>query len=284
MPAFSAQAARPRPALFRALGVSDPPARIEIEGRGYARVEIFKHDSWAATALYQGPTGLVVAKFNRRQPILGVPMVWLGRRLARHEAAVMKRLAGLPSAPAAVGAVAVDGARQENAVARRYVAGHPLRRGERVRAEFFPAFERLLAEVHRRGIAYMDLHKRENVIVGEDGLPYLIDFQVSFLLGESRWARCWPLRKLLTLLQQGDRYHLLKHRLHHEAKSATAKAEAAAARPWWIRAHRAVAVPFRALRRRLLTILGVRQGDGRATSEFFPEDAVRREQALRHAA
>jgi hypothetical protein len=37
-----------------------------------------------------------------------------------------------------------------------------------------------------------------------------------------------------------------------------------------------VAVPFRSARRRLLVLLGIRKGRGRAETEHFPEDAVRR--------
>jgi hypothetical protein len=47
-------------------------------------------------------------------------------------------------------------------------------------------------------------------------------------------------------------------------------------RPWWIRAHRCVAVPFRTVRRRLLTVLGIRSRSGHAFSEAFPEVAHRR--------
>ena len=43
---------RPRPALFRALGRHDPPSEIEVAGDLYRRSSVFKHDSWAATALY----------------------------------------------------------------------------------------------------------------------------------------------------------------------------------------------------------------------------------------
>ena len=47
-------------------------------------------------------------------------------------------------------------------------------------------------------------------------------------------------------------------------------------RPWWIRAHRCVAIPFRTVRRRLLTALGIRSKSGHAFSEAFPEIAHRR--------
>jgi hypothetical protein len=41
-----------------------------------------------------------------------------------------------------------------------------------------------------------------------------------------------------------------------------------------------VAVPFRNLRRRLLVVLGIRKGRGRAETEHFPEDAVRQSLVL----
>ena len=62
---------QPRPRVFRALGKADPPEQVEIDNHSYRRVDILKHDSWAATALYQGPRGMVVAKFNRQQSVLG---------------------------------------------------------------------------------------------------------------------------------------------------------------------------------------------------------------------
>ncbi len=47
----SSQLVRPRPALFRALGRDEPPSVVTIGGEKHELIEIFKHDSWAATAL-----------------------------------------------------------------------------------------------------------------------------------------------------------------------------------------------------------------------------------------
>lgn len=69
-----ADAVRPRPPLFRALGAAEPPAGVRVDGVDYTRVTVFKHDSWAATALYAADEGLITAKFNRIQPIFVVPM------------------------------------------------------------------------------------------------------------------------------------------------------------------------------------------------------------------
>ncbi len=269
---------KPRGPVFRALGAAEPPAAVTVGGQVYLRTEIFKHDSWAATALYTGHEGRIVCKFNRVQSFFGIGMAWIGKRLAGRERLALERLADLPNVPISMGDVIVDGVRWPNAIARRYVAGHPLLRKEQVPAGFFDSVDVTLAEMHRRGIAYVDLHKRENIIVGDDGKPYLIDFQICFDVTHRR-VRCWPgTRGLFDLLCQADRYHFSKHVLNHaHANDATAQAMIAANRPWWIRAHRSIAVPFREMRRRLLVALGVRSGKGRAESEHFAEDAVRRE-------
>jgi hypothetical protein len=59
-------AARPRPAPFRALGAADPPATITLDGETFRRVEILKHDSWAATAVYRSATRTAIKLQTRR--------------------------------------------------------------------------------------------------------------------------------------------------------------------------------------------------------------------------
>src|SRR5262249_8610660 len=161
----------------------------------YDRVDIFKHDSWAATARYRCERpGVpdIVCKFNRIQSILGLPMSWLGRRLAQREGQALRDLAGLDGIPAVCGPIVSDGRILPNAVAHDYVDGHPLGSDERPDDRFFARLLTLLLAVHDRKIAYMDLHKRENVLVGDDGKPWLIDFQVGFRLGGSYWSRIPP--------------------------------------------------------------------------------------------
>jgi hypothetical protein len=160
----------------------------------------------------------------------------------------------------------------KHAVAHAYVPGEPLCHKHRLDDRFFPALRAMLAAMHYRGIAYVDLHKRENILVNERGEPYLIDFQVCFGVWSKRWGRTALGKTLLKALQQADRYHLAKHVAAHRPDQA-----GEIERPWWISAHRVVGVPLRQMRRRLLTWLGIRQRGGRAETETFPEEAVRRE-------
>ncbi|MBL8867508.1 MAG: hypothetical protein JNK93_18275 [Planctomycetia bacterium] len=273
MPAHSV---RPRPAIFRALGTADPPATVEVDGETFHRDEIFKHDSWAATALYSNGRRRIVCKFNRMQPVGWFATDWIGRRLAARERAALERLADLPNVPKALGDVRVDGRIWRTAVARAHVAGHPLGKGERVGPAFFPTLEATLATMHDRGLAYVDLHKRENIIVGDDGRPHLIDFQIGFDAAHRR-VRHWPgAAWLFTILCRSDLYHLAKHLAKHDpVRGGEAARTLKRQRPWWIRAHRFAAVPLREARRRLLKTLGVRSGAGRVESELFVEDGLR---------
>src|SRR5688572_6762548 len=101
---------RPRPAFLRALGAADPPARIEIGGTACALRDVFKHDSWAATALYAAQDGRrFICKFNRQEALFGLPLGWLGRLLARREGAFLAALGDLPNVPAPAGAVTCQG-------------------------------------------------------------------------------------------------------------------------------------------------------------------------------
>ena len=263
---------KPRPHWLKALGGEPLPATVAIDGVLHRLRETFKHDSWAATGLYEGSPGVLrVVKLHRHAPVGGFPMGWLGRTMARHEIYLLRSLADLKGVPKLAGQVTVDGHRLANAVARDYIEGHPLGDREEVNQSFFPTLEAMLRAMHSRKIAYVDLHKRENILVDEAGDPYLIDFQISVA-----WPRRLVAGPLFTLLRRGDEYHLMKHWARSRPEQCGVDGVALRNRiPWMIRAHRLVARPFREMRRRLLVKLGVRTGKGRVESEFFAEHALR---------
>lgn len=268
---------RPRPALFRALGRNEPPPIITVGGERHELVEVFKHDSWAATALYRGERGKMVVKFNRRRrPALLRPDAWLGCWLARREAHAYRLLRGVPGVPTVGGDVRVNGRLWRTAVAHPYLEGHPLHMDERPQDLFFPQLSAMLAAMHERGMAYADLNKRENVIVAEDGTPALVDFQLHY--APARWTLWFPpVRWLRRSLQAGDLYHLRKHRLWHRPDLVPPdEHDLSQLRPPGVRFWRAIySVPVTHLRRRLLLWLRIRSGTGRAVSELAPEKAAR---------
>jgi len=267
-------AVKPRPAWLKALGRESLPEIVAIGGVSHRLIETFKHDSWAATGLYESPSGtLSVVKLHRQAPVLGLPMGWLGRRLARHEIRLLEGLADLRQVPALAGQLTLGGRVVRHGVARKYIEGHPLGKREAVNEEFFPTLGALLRAMHERKIVYVDLHKRENILVNERGEPCLIDFQISVA-----WPRRLPAGPLFTILRRGDIYHLMKHWSRSRPDQCGFDEVALRQRlPWSIRAHRLVARPFRELRRRLLVMLRVRAGKGRVETELFAEHALRQE-------
>lgn len=274
-PAHPRSTVRPRPAMFRALGHNEPPQQVVIEDQVYDKIRVFKHDSWAATALYENATtGKVICKFNRSQSIGPIPMHWLGRLLARNESQSLQKLQDTGHVPILLNGLTANGRHQPNAVARIFIEGHPLGHKEQVPASFFPVLQELLRTMHDRHMAYVDLHKRENVLVGDDGQPYLIDFQICYQ--PSRISRILPTTLfLLSILQRSDDYHLEK--LRRKSSPNFDPNSAPVPRPWWIRLHRSVAMPFRQLRRKFFVVMKVRSGEGKVHTEFFTEEALREE-------
>ena len=44
----------------------------------------------------------------------------------------------------------------------------------------FEKLRSLVTQIHARGVAHIDLRKRDNILVTEDGRPCIIDFNASF--------------------------------------------------------------------------------------------------------
>ncbi|MBS3647467.1 hypothetical protein KEU06_02360 [Pseudaminobacter sp. 19-2017] len=262
---------------MRALGADEPPRYVSVLGSRYQLAVPLKHDSWAATAIYADETGeRITCKFGRTQSVLGIPMSWLGRLLARREAGFLRRLERIEFLPKDLGPVTAGGRVLPNAIARTYVDGNPFRDPPEDRGAFFVDLRRLVAEIHADAVAYVDLHKRENIIVDPAGRPYLIDFQVCLATGD-RWPYNGRLMRFLVgKLQEMDDYHVNKHYARCMADLLSPEEiRRLKTPPGFISAHRSFAVPLRSLRRRLLVALKVRAQGGRAETEFEPEDAFR---------
>jgi hypothetical protein len=226
------------------------PARVCCAGAEYVWVETFKHDTFAATGLYRAaapPHERVVVKINRVGALFGLPMKWAGRLLARREIDLYRLCHDLPNVPRFVGPVG------ETGLMHAFVPGHALARDERVGDGFFNELAELLAALHRRHVAYVDLNKRQNILIGDDGRPYLIDFQISLHWPPRGWRRLWPVRWVLARFQHADVYHSLKHKRRLRPDLLTdAERRMVERLSIWIRLHRVFFRPVTHLRRGVL--------------------------------
>lgn len=263
---------RLRHGWLRALGRAEMPERITLHDGDYVHLRTWKHDFFAATGLYEGPSGRVVLKLGRTAGLLGIPASWIGRLLCDRELDVYRAVGDLPGVPRCFGTWG------ETGLVHAFVDGHPLQRQERVNDEFFPRLERLIEELHRRDIAYVDLEKRENILVDVEGRPSLIDFQISWRWPSGNAGGRRGLKRLipdelgryfLKRFQEGDHYHLLKHRRRHRPDTLTpGQIEASYRRGFWHRVHGRVSRPLTLLRRSVLKML---TGRWRSLKQDGPE-------------
>jgi hypothetical protein len=241
------------PIWLRALGAEDLPASVIIAGTPYRQIQTFKHDFFAATGVYQGAEKKIVVKIGRTAPVFGIPLTWLGRVLTQHEIRLYILAQGINGVPKFVGNWG------PTAFAHEFVEGRPLAKGDALPDGFFDQLKAILQALHDRDVAYVDLEKRENIILGEDGRPYLIDFQISWHLPANRGGNTFFFHLIRDVLKASDWYHMYKHwrRLRPDQLEA-ADSRRFGRPPFWIRWHRRVFRPLTLLRRQALVWLGAR--------------------------
>jgi hypothetical protein len=267
-----------RHSWLRALGRAEMPERITLHDGDYIHLRTWKHDFFAATGLYEGPSGRVVLKLGRTARLLGMPASWIGRLLCDRELDIYRAVDDLSGVPRCFGRWGQTG------LVHVFVEGHPLQNREPVHDEFFARLERLIDELHRRDIAYVDLEKRENILVDSQGRPCLIDFQISWRWPADAKERRQGLRRLipdslgrylLRRLQEGDRYHLLKHRRRHRPDTLTPEQiEASYQRGFLHGVHRRASRPLTLLRRSALKVLTGRWRSLKQDGPEFMEEAA----------
>lgn len=248
-----------RPPLFRAIGKEDPPPLLAIHEHSYRLIAILKHDSWAATALYESESESghpIACKFNRVSPLpLRVPATWIGKFLARREKGVLRLMEGHAGFPKWSGPVMVKGQKLPNAVAHEWIDGDPFHPAMSVGEAFFPTLGDMLKALHAHGIAYLDMSKWGNILVGRNGRPYLIDHRIHF-----RPAPNWPLGWLLRVGQAADLYYFHRHWLRCRPDQISAdECKAWSRQPWPVWIAEKAGPAFRRIR---LLILGLHRVRG----------------------
>jgi RIO-like serine/threonine protein kinase len=124
----------------------------------------------------------------------------LGLWLIHKEWKIYSRLAGMKGIPQPVERV------DRFAFAMEFIPGRSILREEPLPPSFFQELERMLGDIHERGVVHMDLRHKGNILVSEKGEPFLIDFNSSFAFKEKGFLR----RSLFPLLRWVDYGGLLK--------------------------------------------------------------------------
>ncbi|UCF43912.1 MAG: hypothetical protein JSV99_03025 [Planctomycetota bacterium] len=241
-----------------ACGERPLPAQITVGENSYRLSQVFKNDFFAATALYEYfnksqeplvPTPQqIILKLNRQEPFLGLPLAWLGEMLCSHQISILRHLNHLNATPRFISRYGPTG------LVYQYIPGRTLEENtEKLPDDFFDQLLQLLRQIHQAGVVYLDTNKTDNIILGPDGRPHLVDFQISLHIGK-RFLFSRRLAEFLRItLQNADLYHFYKHKRKLAPELLTPE-EYPLSRPTSkaIRLHRLAATPLRKLRRKLL--------------------------------
>lgn len=136
-----------------------PASSTTLLGRGYQ----------GAVYLVDGPDGPVIVK----KAIGRGPARAVRRAMLRREHSIYQLLRGIPGVPRC------HGLRNGEELVLEFIDGQSLRHARQTaagREKFFAELLELIQAVHRAGVAHGDLKRKDNILLGHDGHPYLIDF------------------------------------------------------------------------------------------------------------
>lgn len=103
----------------------------------------------------------------------------VGPILIRREYGALRKLMGVTGIPGLVGRI------DRYALAIEHVPGVSLDRTPQPKLpdDFYADLRRVIDDMHARGVAHCDLRSRGNVMLSEDGRPYVIDFAACVFRG-----------------------------------------------------------------------------------------------------
>lgn len=158
--------------------VPDTEPDLRLPGRNGTKADI---------VVYRRDDGRHVAlkDYSARSPLVRNT---LGRLLLRREAAAYRAAAGANGLPEMLGRHGAFG------LALRWIDARPLAELSpgAVGKDVFARLDRIIAELHARGVALGDLHHRD-VLVSADGSVHVVDLATALVLGDSPG----PLRRAL---------------------------------------------------------------------------------------
>ena len=158
----------------------------------------------ASVELYETPFGSYIVKRARG------PFFWrrLGEAAIRREYEIYERLHGVQGVPRCLGLL------DDKHLVLEHIPGDSYRQRQHLlenRELFFSRLFKTLRDMHAAGVAHGDLKRKDNLLVGPDERPFLIDFGLACTLdGSGRRLN----RFLFEWEKQYDYNAWIKHKYH----------------------------------------------------------------------
>jgi len=163
----------------------EPELETWIVDNLYRQGRVIGHGYQAIVRELASPAGRLVIK----SPHSNAFLAWFGNGAIRREAQVYDRLAGIPGIPRSYGLVS------NRHLVLEHIDGPTLRSAASKltdRERFFARLKATVQAMHAAGIAHSDLKRKENIVVGPDETPFLIDFGIAAAMPRIAGIRIGP--------------------------------------------------------------------------------------------
>jgi predicted Ser/Thr protein kinase len=172
--------------LSRDLAGESAPAELErlLSDLDCARFHLLGKGYQASVYSCESPNGTLVVKKAHDSLLLGKA----GLLAIKREQRVYEKLRHIEGVPRSYGLI--DG----QYLVLQHVEGKSLRDAESSlsdRTRFYDDLRATIEAIHRAGVAHGDLKRKDNILVGPEERPYVIDFGIARLEedGTSWWSR-----------------------------------------------------------------------------------------------
>ena len=159
------------------------------------------HQGIAFKVLVDGQSFLI-----KRTNKIGVFTRRVSEHFIQHEYKIYQRLEGIAGIPKCYG-LSDDGS-----LILEYIDGNSYREKEHIlenRDQFFIDLLALILSIHKAGVSHGDLKRKDNILIGENNQPYLIDFGAAMSLNsKNQFIKRW----LYNFSKQTDLNAWIKHK------------------------------------------------------------------------
>ena len=159
------------------------------------------HQGIAFKMLVDGQSFLI-----KRTNKMGALTKYVSEHFIQHEYKIYQRLEGIAGIPKCYG-LSDDGS-----LILEYIDGNSYREKEHIlenRDQFFIDLLALILSIHKAGVSHGDLKRKDNILIGENNQPYLIDFGTAMSLNfEGQLIKRW----LYNFSKQTDLNAWIKHK------------------------------------------------------------------------